>query len=489
MRRCLFLISVWVALIVGGSHPLMANEMVPVTEFHLPNGMTWLLVNRDGAPVFSSVVMVKVGGVEERIDQAGIAHMFEHMAFKGSPQMGTRNYYAEKQILAEMERVIQKIHTSDDRNRVVWQKQLETLRQKAQTYVINNEVWETLTKSGAHELNAMTSKDSTAYYMSAPSTAIELWLKVNSQMVGNPVMREFYKERDVVQEERRASVDTNPSGLVRDALLKIAFDQSPYRFSVIGSQETIGRLTATDAMAFHGRFYTPDRMVGVIVGSFDVEKVKRWISAYYGSLRGTSPDTLTWQEPPQTEARHAYVTYDAEPQMWFGYRKPPPPEKDDYVFDLIQYVECEGENARLKRLLVDDGKLAAQVKCGGSFPGSRYENLFVIVVSPVSEKAMPRIEKVIDQEMKRLMRDGVSSDEMTRALNNLNVSFYESMVRNDGLASSLATFQTVVGDWRYILTHSEKMATITSQDVMSAAKRYLQSNKRNVGIVSRKGGK
>ncbi|MBI2346698.1 MAG: insulinase family protein, partial [Deltaproteobacteria bacterium] len=317
--------------------------------------MQWLLVRTDGAPVFTGVVQVKVGGIEEAQGKTGLAHMFEHMAFKGTREIGTTDFAAEAEQLAAIRRLEARIAKATPEERQALEKELEGIAAEARKYAVSNELWRLFHKNGADELNAYTNKDLTGYYARLATNMLPLWAYLTAGMVGAPVLREFYQERSVVMEERRSSVDSNPHGKLYEALVGTAFDKSPYRWPTIGSMEDLRDLRLTDAESFYRNYYCPDRMVGVVAGGIDVGLARRAVTQSFGALPARRCLPLTPHEsvePPQSSPRKVIVPFRAEPRIMIAWHKPALPHRDDYVFDLLLPIFCDGTTSRLARRLV-----------------------------------------------------------------------------------------------------------------------------------------
>lgn len=451
-----------------------------VVQYKLPNGMVWLLVNRPTASVFAGAVEVKVGGVEETPPHIGLAHMFEHMAFKGSRDVGTTDYAKESVILNQIVKVGDEWVKTGDKSTFA---ELTKLQQEARHYQVPNEIFTLLTRNGARDINAYTIKDATQYHSEMPSNEMPLWLYLYSGMVGDPVLREFYSERNVVQEERRMRVENSPQGKAYQALISTAFTTSPYHYSTIGTADEIGSLSIGEAQTFHKAYYHPDRMVGALVGDFNIAQAKAQISRFFGRLPATpSKKSKLPEEPKQTEERRVEVKVDSAPFLLMGFHKPRVGNKDDYVFDVIDYVMCEGASSRLRKELVINDKLAQSIACANGVPGNRLNNLYYIEVFPIAGHSTKELEDRIMQDFRTLADQGVTEAELQKARNNLASDFLWEMNGNDDLAELLVTYQTMTGDWRYVLTHAKFIQAVTNEDVKRAARQYLIPE--NATIVS-----
>ena len=433
LKRLLCLIAILSASV---AHAASFDLSSKVVAYRLPNGMTWFLVPRPEVPVFSAIVMVKVGGVDEPANKTGLAHMFEHMAFKGSKTIGTKG---------------------------------------------DNEVWSIFNRNGAGDLNAFTSKDFTAYHASMPAAKLPLWLYMNSEMILHPVMRQFYQERDVVMEERRMRYDNSPMGFLLEQFTELAFPEGPYHWSPIGDPADLKTLTEEDAYAFHQKFYQPDRMVGAIVGDFDVDAVKKEIAKYWNSGENTAISKFKIQNSNSKisgEARKT-IQFDAEPFLLMGFHKPAVPQRGDYQFDIFQGLLCNGRTARLEQSLVQQKHLATQVSCSNGYPGSRMDNLFIIGAAPAKGISLATLEAAVESELGRLTRD-IAPEELTKVRKQIQADFYRNLQDNGELAEQLATTQTLTGDWNYLIQYSKVIASITVSELQKAAAHYFQPTNRVV---------
>lgn len=442
-----------------------------VAEYKLPNGMVWLLVRRPTTSVFAGAVEVAVGGVEETPPHIGLAHMFEHMAFKGTKEIGTTDYAKEAPILQKILQVEKEWQRTGDKSRL---EELKALQKEARRYQVPNELFTILTRSGARDVNAYTTKDATQYHSEMTSNQLPLWLYLYSGMVGEPVLREFYQERDVVQEERRMRVENSPQGKAYQALIATAFTTSPYQHSTIGSADQIAGLSITDAIAFHKDYYHPDRMVGALVGDINVAAAKAQIARYFGRLPAIpSKKPRLAEEPVQAGIRRAEVQVDSAPFLLMGYHKPKVGTPEDYIFDVIDYVLCDGASSRLHKELITEKKMAQSIACANGIPGSRLDNLFYMEVFPIAGNSPRELEKYILTAMEHLASEGVSDEELLKARNNLAANFLWEMNQNDNLAELLVTYQAMAGDWRYVVTHARHIESVTNDDVKRIARQYL----------------
>ncbi len=465
-----------------------------VIEHRLSNGLTLLMVERRQVPVVSINVTFGVGGLDERTGQTGVAHLYEHMAFTGTRTIGTKNYEKERPLLDELVRLDGAIkHLSEqtrkaDRPDSPELQQLrrqfkETQRQAAQL-VVGNEMSMLYQRNGAVGLNASTSKDVTRYTVSLPANRLPLWAVIESDRMSTPVLREFYKERAVVMEERRLRTEDSSTGLLYEAFMAAVFQAHPYRLPTIGWASDIHALTPRVTKEFFDTFYGPGNTVIAIVGDIDPPKVLALVEESFGPIPAgpTTPRVVT-REPPQRGERRIEVQYDAEPRMFIGYHKPDLTHPDDYVFDVIDSLLSEGVTSRLYHRVVREKRLAASIGTQSSAPGARAPNVFMISAVPLAPHTPGEVEEAIYDELDRLKTEPVTVRELEKVLNNLDASLLRSLRSNSGLASQLSYFQTVAGDWRYILEARKRIAAVTAEDIQRVAATYFRKSNRTVATL------
>lgn len=475
------------------SAPGLADRVIKHT---LANGLTVLLVERHQSPIVSINLTFGVGGINEHNGATGLAHLYEHMAFKGTRTLGTKDYAREHPLLEELDRIQQEIEQMRERLRAEGQEEasspaLKQLRQRfaetqerAGQFVVGNELAMLYQRHGGVGLNASTGKDVTRYTVSIPANRLPLWAAVESDRMGHPVFREFYKERDVVLEERRLRTDDSPNGLLYEAFAAAAFEAHPYGFPTIGWASDIQSLTPAVTEAFFNTYYGPANAVIAMVGDIDPPNVIAVIEGTFGNIPAmTSPPRVVTVEPSQRGERRLEVEFDAEPVLLLGYHKPALGHPDDFAFDVMDSILSEGQTSRLYQRLVREKRLATAVDTQTSFPGAQAPNLFVISAVPLAPHTTREVEEAISEELDRLKTQPVEAAELEKVLNNLDAELLRSLRSNSGLASQLAYFQTVAKDWRYILTARERIAAVTPADIQRVAAQYLTRNNRTVATL------
>jgi predicted Zn-dependent peptidase len=465
-----------------------------VREHTLQNGLKLLVVERHDAPTFSAYVTVGVGGVNETSENRGVAHLLEHMLFKGTRTIGTNNWEKEKPLLDEIERVGSAIDARKDRRDADpaelarLRERLAVLQGEHQQFVVKDEFSRIYAEHGGVGYNAFTSKDLTTYLVSLPANKLELWAALEADRMQNAVLREFYTEREVVAEERRRSYETNPDGMLYEKLLAQAFTVHPYRNPIIGWASDIPHLSLTATRDFLQRYYAPANTVIALVGDVDFDRAVGLVERYFGGIApGTPVPPVTAVEPPQRGEKRFWIDFEAEPELAIAFHKPTLPERDDYVFDLVDLILGQGRTSRLYRALVIEQQLATAVATYGA-PGARYPNLFVIAATPRHPHTAAEVESAIYAELDRLAREPVDPGELERVRNRLRTDRLRTLQGNSGLARMLTYYQSVAGDWRYLVGYDEVVAGLGPEDVRQVAATYLVPANRTVAVIGRNGG-
>lgn len=483
--RFKIILSLFVLLLSSVSLAKSGNPLLSSVEsITLDNGMKFLLLRRPTAPVFSAYLRVKVGGIDEVPGQTGIAHLLEHMAFKGTSQIGTRQPEAERVLLEKIEILHAKKMQASGKARRALKKEFQQLLQEAAKYVVAGEFSKIYERNGATGLNATTSQDLTSYFVTLPANKLKLWAALESSRLQDPVFREFYQERDVVQEERRMRVDDSPFGTLYEAFVAMAFERSPYQRPTIGYEVDLMKLSANQLKEFYQQYYVPANMVGAIVGDINIAKTKKLLRETLGKLpKGPKPPSPQVSEPEPTAAKQTLVPFKASPAMIIGYLKPSLPHEEDYAFDVLNQILCEGPTSRLYRSLVEEKRLVQQIDCSPAVPGSRLDNLF-FVYAKIRQGVSPKtVTKAFQQVLDQLVSEGVSAAELQRAKKNILSQWYFDLQSNNDIAGALSYFESIAGDWRYILEHPDKIKEVTSASLQALIKKYLQPQRRREAVL------
>ncbi len=462
-----------------------------VIEHRLANGLRLLLVERHDTPTVAAYITIGVGSVNETSETRGVAHLLEHMLFKGTEQLGTTDYARERPLLDAIEQVGGELDRlrlqpeSDPARIALLEARLRELQEQHRPFVVKDVFSQLYSENGAVGFNAFTSKDMTTYLVSLPANKLELWALLESDRMKSAVLREFYTEREVIREERRRSYETDPRGLLYETLVSTAFTVHPYRNPIIGWHTDIANLTLAETRDFLRRYYAPVNTTIALVGDFRADEAIALVTRYFGDIAPGEPvPPVAAVEPPQPGEKRVLVSFDAEPHLAMAFHKPTLPSKDDYVFDLISQILGQGRTSRLYRRLVETEQLATSVAVYGA-PGSRYPNLFVIEAVPRHPHTAAEVEAAILAELARLRNEAVSDAELEKARNRLLTDNLRALRSNSGLARLLTTYQTLAGDWRYLVSYEEQINALTAGDIRATAQQWLSPQNRTVVIVQR----
>lgn len=475
--------------------PLAAQDLASfekrVTVKTLPNGLTVLILQRKEAPVFSFFTMVDTGSAQDPLHQTGLAHMMEHMAFKGTPDIGTTDYAQEKAALAKVEQTYAAYEAErikrvgkDPQKLAQLQKEWQEAIKAADKFVIKNQFGEIVEGHGGVGMNAFTNYDETAYMYSMPSNMIELWAAIESDRFANPVMREFYKERNVVMEERRMRTDSNPIGRMVEQFLGTAFAANPYHRPTVGYASDLQSFSATDAQDFFHRYYLPSNMVIALVGDLDPNTVMPIVERYFGQLpTKAKPAEQTTIEPPQNSVREVSMKDMAQPFYVEGYHRPSYLDPDDAVYDAITDIMSNGRTSRMYRSMVRDQKIAAAAAGFSGFPGTKYAHLFAFYGVPLPGHTNAEMKKAIGEQITKLKTEDVTDEELAMFKTRTKADLIRGLASNSGLAQQLAIYQTRYGDWKELFRYLEKVDKVTKSDIRRVASQVFQENNRTVGTI------
>ncbi|MCI0331402.1 MAG: insulinase family protein [candidate division Zixibacteria bacterium] len=462
-----------------------------VKEKTLKNRLKILVVENHTAPVVSCLMRFKVGSVDERPGITGTAHLLEHMLFKGSKQIGTTNYEAEVPIMKKIDSLATLLRAEQHKlQNVLWggdsakvkslRGQIAQLQDEQKKYVIKDELWETYLENGGTGLNASTGNDGTQYYVALPANRLELWAWLESDRLRNPVLREFYSERDVVFEERRLRTDTQPFGKLFEQFNALAFNAHPYHWPVVGWPGDLKTVLREEVEVFFKQYYAPNNAIMAVVGDVKADEVFAMMTRYFEDIPPfpQPPRPVFTDEPKQEGERRAEVEFEANPLLAIGYMGREIAHPDNEVLDVIASILSDGRTSRLYKKIVEEKKLAVGINASNS--SSRYPDLFYITATPLTPHTPAEIETAAYEELERLKNEPVTEWELQKVKNQLDANFIRSLSSNTGTAFGLATVTALTGDWRYALQNIENLKKVTAADVMKVAKQYFTKSNRTV---------
>ena len=492
-----WLVGWLVAISLCGAEFLAAQDLASfekrLTQHRLANGLTFLIYERSEAPVVSFYTYVNVGAAQEVPGITGLAHMFEHMAFKGTTKVGTTDYAAEKAALAKIDQAYQAYDRARRQPGRPEAKQLQALekawkdaQEEAEKYVAKNEFGEIIDREGGVGLNAMTSSDATVYFYSLPANKLELWAYLESERFLDPVFRQFYQERDVVMEERRLAVESQPVGRLIEEFCSTAFTAHPYKQPVIGYMSDLLAFYREDAERFYQTYYVPNNMVIAIVGDVKARAAIPVLERYFGRLpAGPPPPVLRTEEPKQIVEREIRMPDNSQPIYVEGYHKPAVTDPDEAVYEAIADLLTNDRTARLYRRLVRDKKIAAQTGAMPGFPGTKYPNLMIFYAVPTPGHTNEEVRSALREEIDRLQVEWVSDDDLKMVKTRAKAGLIRSLANNTGIAGALARSQMIHGDWRELFRSVEKIDQVTKADIQRVAKKtFIPTNRTTAMIIT-----
>jgi predicted Zn-dependent peptidase len=473
--------------------PYLDRVIEQVTEFRLDNGIKFIVLERHQAPVVSFVTYADVGGVDEPDGKTGVAHFLEHLAFKGTTRIGTRDYQAEKPLLDRLDQLFEQIQAAKAAGKQAEVAKLQAEFSKVETeatrLATQNELGQIVEQSGGVGLNAQTSTDATVYFYSFPSNKLELWMSLESERFLEPVFREFYKEKDVILEERRMRTENSPIGQMIEAFLDAAFNVHPYRRPVIGYDKDIRNLTREDVQQFFETYYVPSNLTIAVVGDVDPAQVKRLTQVYFGRFKAKpAPPEVTIVEPPQQQTREVMLQLASQPWYLEGYHRPAINHPDNVVYDIIERLLSDGRTSRLYKSLVEQKQVALSAQGFSGFPGDKYPNLMLLYALTAPRHTVDEVATALRGEIDRLKTEPVSAQELDRVKTQARAELLRSLDSNMGMAQSLVEYEVKTGSWRNLFKELEAIAAVTPADIQRVAEATFQPENRTIGrILSKEG--
>lgn len=486
---------------------LLTAQQVPVAEHVLSNGMKVLLVERHHAPNVAGGWVARVGSANERPGITGIAHLFEHMMFKGTPTLGTKDYKKDLEIIAEQERVRGLMRLEEAKMRVslrrgeiddmlkaenkterwrVLEKEFQKLVEEQRKVLVKNEFDRIYTANGGDHMNAYTTYDHTAYFITVPANKLELFMWMESERLLRPVFREFYAERDVVFEERRMRTESTPLGKFAEAFDSLFWESHPYGWPVIGWPSDIPAITKAQADEFFATYYAPQNITLALVGDFQPKETLVQAERYFGRIaRGKQdpPEVVTLEQPQVAEKRF-YAEAEANPMVDIYWHTPAFGHKDTYALDVLAQVLAT-QTGRLHKGLVLGSKLATETWARQA--ERKYAGEFNIGAEVKDGSTPDAVEKALYAVVERLQTEPVPAVELQKVKNNFAVAEYRKLSANHPILMQLLGAEGT-GDWRAINTAGPKYQAVTVEDIQRVAQKYFTRENRAVGIYTRKPG-
>jgi predicted Zn-dependent peptidase len=448
-----------------------------------------------------------VGSSNERPGITGTAHLFEHMMFKGTPTLGTKNYQKDLEIIAEQEKVREQMRAEDAKLRAMlrrgeiddlqkpenktarWkelEKRFQELIQQQRDILVKNEFDRVYTANGGSGMNAFTSEDMTAYFITVPANKLELWMWMESERLLRPVFREFYAERDVVYEERRLRTESTPLGKFQETLMSLIWEAHPYHWPVIGWASDVSAISKEQADEFYATYYAPQNLTAILVGDFKADTALPLAEKYLGRIpRGKKdpPDLITL-EPSQPAEKRMYAEADTNPQVEIAWHTVPFGHKDSYPLQVLAQI-LNGRTGRLYKGLILKQEVATRAQAGQQ--SMKWAGLFGVDGEAREGHTPEEVEKAVYAELDQLKETEVPADELQKVKNNFAAGEYRKLTSNMAILFQLI-FADGNGDWREINEAGPKIQAVTAADVKRVAEKYLTKETRTVAIYTRKAG-
>ena len=497
-----------VLVFIALSTPTVAQH-VEVESFVLDNGMEFLLVERTEQPnSIAAGWVAKVGSVNERPGITGISHFFEHMMFKGTRTIGTRDADLDAEYIAGQEAIKGQLNEliwtvqyqrfrrgeiDDPWNAANDTDQMRTLRaelrelaERHRDIIVKDEYSEVYTKLGGSSMNAFTSEDLTFYFVNVPSNKFELWAWMESDRLYDSVFREFYAERDVVHEERRLRTESTPTGKFREQFNAMFWQSSPYAWPVIGWPSDLNSYTRKEAQRYFNIYYRPNNLVGVVVGDFQAAAIKPIIREYFGRLsRGeTNPPAVVTLEVEQRAQMRMDAQCDCQPQVEVRYHTVPFGHVDSFALELMAEV-LNGRTGRLYKAMVEGKEIASSASAGAD--GRKYAGAFSFRAQVKGDADPPQLEEAWYEQLARLQEEPVPQRELQKVKNRIAANAYRRLQSNFFLLIQLGLFEGL-GGWEYINESPAKLQAVTTDDITRIANTYFDKSNCAVALYTRKAG-
>ncbi|MBU2573086.1 MAG: insulinase family protein [Elusimicrobia bacterium] len=458
----------------------------PVVSYTMKNGLRLLILEKKFVPTVSFTMIFRVGNVDGLPGKTGLAHLFEHMAFKGTKTINSAGFSKEKVLLEKVETAA-KAMIAEESKASPEPAKLEELRKAlagaekaADALIVKDEYWKIYNELGEHGMNAMTSTDYTGYIVSLPSNRLEAWMIIESDRFKNAVLREFYRERSVVMEERRMG-ESDPNRLMWETLFINAFAAHPYHNPTIGWMDDLKRLTRTDADQFFKTFYAPNNATLAVVGDIKPEEVIKLAEKYFASWKKRPlPERNYTKEQPQKSEKRINVFFKAKPSLRMGFHNTGWGNPDIYGLLMLSEILSNGKTSRFYKNLVEGKQLALYANSGPSTPGDRYPSLFVILAAPKAPHTVEEVEDAILEEIDKLKKEPPTPWEMEKVINNYEASLVRQLESNSGLGMSLASNQQILGDWKFDWKVTDELRKLKPEDVSRVAGRYFTRDNKTI---------
>eukprot|EP00803_Ostreobium_quekettii_P003249 evm.model.scf_709EXC.7 EVM.evm.TU.scf_709EXC.7 scf_709EXC:50963-59351(+) len=472
-----------------------------VTEFTLPSGLRFLVLERHIAPVVSCHTYMNVGAFDEEDGKTGIAHLLEHLLFKGSETIGSLDYSKESTILDKMDEAFYNLleakKAGNPREVLRLSRSFEKLQVAADKLVVPNAFGSLLEREGAVGVNASTDHDATNFYTALPANKLELWFALESARLQTPVFRQLYSEKRVVSEERQLRVESAPFGKYQEQF-NLAALANNYRRPIIGVPEDLDSLGRREVTDFFAQHYQPCNATIAIVGDVDPGQVERFAERYFGSWTNAttsackpvaslnSADSTEGLPIPEAvlsgETKELRRTSKSGPAALMGFYRPPLTGQSGVLLDAIREVLVGGRTARMiKDLVIPGVALSAQVVT--QYPGAKHAGLVLAYGIPGRGRSVDDVAQDLKAQLSRIADSGVTRQELQRVKKSLRFDLFQLARSNSSLAASLCVYSTLQGSWRSMLEELDAMETVTGAQIQEVAAQTFREDNCFSGFV------
>ena len=462
------------------------NDPMNTKLYTMPNGMkVYMSVNKE-EPRIQANIAVRVGGKNDPAETTGLAHYFEHLMFKGTPDFGTLNYEAEKPLLDEIEQLFEvRRKITDEAERAELYRRIDSLSYEASKYSIPNEYDKLMSAIGAEGTNAYTSYDVTCFVENIPSNEIDNWAKVQANRFEFPVIRGFHTELETIYEEKNMSL-TKDSRKMVEAVLEMLYPHHPYGTqTVLGTQYDLKNPSITNVKNYHKQWYVPNNMAVCVSGDFDPDNMVDILTKYFGHLKPSEelPVLKFEQEAPVTNPQIRDVFgVDAEHEL-LAWRFPGAASREAEVLEIVQNVLFNGKAGLIDLDLNQTQKTLYSYAT--TYAMSDYTT-FMVAGAPTQGQTLEEVRELLLQEVAKL-RNGEFDESLLQAtINNYKRDEQSALESNNARVEKYIDCFVNGSDWADEVGALDRMAKVTKQDVIDFANKYL-TDKNYVAVNKRQG--
>ncbi len=460
---------------------LLNSTDVKITKKTLDNGLRVLFVEDHSLPIFAGVVQFDVGGAYERLGITGVSHLLEHMLFKGSKKLGTIDYKKEEKLT----RKLWELYERKEKGDTTVLEEIRKIEEEIKKLVISEEIWTIYAAHGGSMMNASTGELSTQYFVVLPSNKKEMWAMIESDRFLNLFLREFYSERDVVNEERRMG-EGRPESVIWDYISTTAYLVSPVRNPVIGWESDIMNISPLEVQDYFNTYYIPERCIILLAGDVYPEKDIKLIEKYFGKWKKRkSPIIKFTEEPEQVGERRTHVLFDCSDMYSISFKTPKLGEREYYAALVLSQVLGYGESSILKKYFVDSG-LATEVSAYLSDNEDKAPSLFIVFVYPKEGISYDRITSDFYRLLDSLKISGINEQEIIKVKNRYKKRIIDRQKNIMWFSFGILKGERVFGNPEFYKKELEIFDSITKEDCIGIIEKYLLKDKGSIVTIGRK---